>query len=227
MRDLVHDGLRDRRPQLLVVVAGLGLDRGAIQRDPVGERRRRTRGRVCILVQTEEVGIVGRGTVLHDDRDVVHRLLDQRRELVQRVRDERPRTDVESGAASPGLRACPAGSGRISTSSTWPRATCGAGWTVRRRSPLRAGYAQGARLPRRGGASTTACGRSRDVLVRGGGPRLLEPDRVRPPRDPRLRRPRVHGRGSARSPRGIVHAKEPIIEVTAPIWRRSSSRRSC
>ena len=42
---------------------------------------------------------------------------------------------------------------------------------------------------------------ARDVLVRGGGPRLLEPVPVRPPRDPRLRRPRVHGRGG-RSPRG-------------------------
>jgi hypothetical protein len=91
VRDLVHDRLGDDGAELLVGVSRLGLDRRPVERDAIGQRTgvvEALRLRDA-LVEAEELLVALGGTVLDEDRDVVHRLLDPAGKFVQRIGDER------------------------------------------------------------------------------------------------------------------------------------------
>jgi hypothetical protein len=97
--DLVHDGLGDDGPELLVVLTRLAFDRASVDRDPVGKD-----ARVVLalrlgdpLVETEEIGFVRGWLVLNDHRHVVNRLLHPTGKLVEGVGDEG--LEPASGAA--------------------------------------------------------------------------------------------------------------------------------
>jgi hypothetical protein len=91
MGDLVHDGLGDDGPELLVVITRFAFDRGAEERDAIGQDP----GIVLTLrlgdplVETEEIGLVRRRAILDHHRHVVHRLLHPPGKLVKCVGHER------------------------------------------------------------------------------------------------------------------------------------------
>jgi hypothetical protein len=88
--ELVDDGVPDGLAQRLVV-AGVGLERGAEQRDPVGKHEgvaAAALGERDALVQPEQVRLAGRRPILQDHLHVRHALVDPGREPVEGLRDE-------------------------------------------------------------------------------------------------------------------------------------------